>query len=42
MAEDDRVDGVNQALVYHLAPKDAGGPVEMHLYAPSGHGTDPD
>ena len=37
-AEDDRVDGVNQSLVYYIALKDAGVPVEMHLYAQGGHG----
>jgi acetyl esterase/lipase len=36
-AEDDHVDGVNQALVYYTALKDAGAPVEMHLYAHGGH-----
>jgi hypothetical protein len=30
IAEDDRVDGVNQSLVYYIALKDAGVPVEMH------------
>ncbi len=37
MAEDDRVDGVDQALVYYIALKQAGVPVEMHLYAQGGH-----
>ncbi|HUA67940.1 MAG TPA: alpha/beta hydrolase [Candidatus Saccharimonadales bacterium] len=37
-AEDDRVDGVNQSLVYYLALTKAGVPVEMHLYAQGGHG----
>jgi acetyl esterase/lipase len=36
-AEDDHVDGVNQALVYYTALKNAGVPVEMHLYAHGGH-----
>lgn len=37
-AEDDHVDGVGQALTYYIALKDAGVPVEMHLYAEGGHG----
>ncbi len=36
-AENDNVDNVNQALVYYIALKDAGVPVEMHLYAQGGH-----
>lgn len=36
-AEDDYVDGVQQALVYYTALKNAGVPVEMHLYAHGGH-----
>jgi acetyl esterase/lipase len=36
-AEDDHVDGINQALAYYIALKDAGVPVEMHLYAQGGH-----
>ena len=36
-AEDDHVDGVEQALVYYHALSDAGVPVEMHLYAKGGH-----
>ena len=36
-AEDDNVDGVHQSLVYYVALKDAGVPVEMHLYAHGGH-----
>ena len=36
-AEDDHVDGVNQSLVYYIALKKAGVPVEMHLYAQGGH-----
>jgi acetyl esterase/lipase len=35
--EDDDVDGVDQALVYYIALKNAGVPVEMHLYAQGGH-----
>jgi len=37
-AEDDHVDHVEQALTYYIALKDAGVPVEMHLYAQGGHG----
>ena len=36
-AEDDNVDNVNQSLVYYMALKNAGVPVEMHLYAHGGH-----
>ena len=36
-AEDDYVDGVRQSLVYYIALKKAGVPVEMHLYAHGGH-----
>jgi acetyl esterase/lipase len=36
-AEDDNVDGVNQSVVYYIALKNAGVPVEMHLYARGGH-----
>ena len=36
-AEDDHVDNVNHGLVYYIALKDAGVPVEMHLYAKGGH-----
>jgi acetyl esterase/lipase len=36
-AEDDYVDGVQQSLVYYAALKNAGVPVEMHLYAQGGH-----
>ena len=36
--EDDNVDGVNQSLAYYIALKNAGVPVEMHLYAEGGHG----
>jgi acetyl esterase/lipase len=35
--EDDDVDGVKQSLVYYIALKNAGVPVEMHLYAQGGH-----
>jgi acetyl esterase/lipase len=36
-AEDDKVDGVQQSLVYYAALKKAGVLVEMHLYAHGGH-----
>ena len=36
-AEDDYVDGVEQALVYFRALSDEKVPVEMHLYAKGGH-----
>jgi acetyl esterase/lipase len=36
-AEDDNVDGVHQSLIYYIALKKAGVPVEMHLYARGGH-----
>src|SRR6185369_5861526 len=36
-AEDDPVDDVNHSLVYYIALKNAGVPVEMHLYAEGGH-----
>lgn len=36
-AETDSVDNVNQALVYYIALKNAGVPVEMHLYTNGGH-----
>jgi acetyl esterase/lipase len=36
-AENDDVDGINQSLVYYIALKNAGIPVEMHLYAEGGH-----
>lgn len=35
--EDDHVDNVDDALSYYIALKDAGVPVEMHLYAQGGH-----
>jgi len=37
MAEDDHVDRVEQSLVYYMGLKQAGVPVEMHLYAQGGH-----
>ncbi len=36
-AEDDRVDSVNDSLVYYIALKNAGVPVEMHLFPHGGH-----
>ena len=36
-AEDDRVDSVDDSLAYYIALKNAGVPVEMHLYAQGGH-----
>jgi acetyl esterase/lipase len=36
-AEDDDVDGVDQALVYFTALKQAGVPAELHIYAHGGH-----
>jgi len=36
-AETDSVDNVNQSLVYYIALKNAGVPVEMHLYTNGGH-----
>ncbi len=35
--EDDDVDNVNNSLVYYIALRKAGVPVEMHLYAQGGH-----
>ena len=35
-AEDDHVDNVNDSLAYYIALKNAGVPVEMHLYARAG------
>lgn len=35
--EDDHVDGIDQSLAYYVALKNAGVPVEMHLYAQGGH-----
>jgi acetyl esterase/lipase len=36
-AEDDHVDSVNDSLAYYIGLKNAGVPVEMHLYAQGGH-----
>jgi acetyl esterase/lipase len=36
-AENDPVDNINHSLVYYIALKNAGVPVEMHLYAQGGH-----
>ncbi len=36
-AEDDNVDKVDDSLAYYIALKNAGVPVEMHLYAHGGH-----
>jgi len=36
-AEDDPIDTVRNSLVYYVALKKAGVPVEMHLYAEGGH-----
>ena len=36
-AEDDHTDNVNDSLAYYIALKNAGVPVEMHLYAQGGH-----
>jgi acetyl esterase/lipase len=36
-AENDDVDSVNESLAYYIALKNAGVPVEMHLYAEGGH-----
>ncbi len=36
-AENDPVDSVHHSLVYYLALKNAGVPVEMHLYTQGGH-----
>jgi acetyl esterase/lipase len=36
--EDDHVDNVSDSLAYYVALKNAGVPVEMHLYAQGGHG----
>jgi acetyl esterase/lipase len=36
-AQDDPVDSVNNSLVYYIALRNAGVPVEMHLYAQGGH-----
>jgi len=36
-AETDSIDNVNQSLAYYVALKNAGAPVEMHLYVNGGH-----
>ncbi len=36
--ENDPEDSVNNSLAYYMALKNAGAPVEMHLYAQGGHG----
>ena len=36
-AENDTTDGIDQVLTYYVALKNAGVPVEMHLYAEGGH-----
>ena len=36
-AEDDPVDNINHSLVYYIALKNAGVPVEMHLFPQGGH-----
>jgi acetyl esterase/lipase len=36
-AEDDHVDSVDDSLAYYIGLKNAGVPVEMHLYAQGGH-----
>lgn len=36
-AEDDPVDTINYSLLYYMGLKNAGVPVEMHLYANGGH-----
>jgi len=36
-AENDNVDNINNSLVYYVALKNAGVPVEMHLYAEGKH-----
>jgi acetyl esterase/lipase len=35
--EDDHVDSINDSLVYYIALKNAGIPVEFHAYAQGGH-----
>src|SRR3990167_10249937 len=36
-AENDPEDNINNSLLYYIGLKDAGVPVEMHLYAKGGH-----
>ncbi len=36
-AEDDRIDPVENTIVYHAALRNAGVPAEMHLYVKGGH-----
>lgn len=36
-AEDDPVDTIDYSLLYYIGLKNAGVPVEMHLYAHGGH-----
>jgi acetyl esterase/lipase len=36
-AEDDKTDGVNQALTYFIGAKKAGAKAEMHIFAEGGH-----
>src|SRR5262249_26252726 len=36
-AEDDPVDSINNSLVYYIALKNAGVPVEFHSFAQGGH-----
>jgi acetyl esterase/lipase len=36
-AENDNVDSINNSLVYYLALKNAGVPVEIHIFAEGGH-----
>ncbi len=36
-AENDPMDNINNSLLYYIGLKDAGVPVEMHLYAEGGH-----
>jgi acetyl esterase/lipase len=36
-AEDDRIDPVENTIVYHAALRKAGVPAEMHLYVKGGH-----
>jgi acetyl esterase/lipase len=36
-AENDPMDDINNSLLYYIGLKNAGVPVEMHLYAEGGH-----